>query len=45
VLNDSDGWAIEGRVVTLQGSSCSTLRDGHVHQLQSQVECAPVVLL
>jgi Mg-chelatase subunit ChlD len=45
VLNQTDGWVITGKVVTLRGGSCAALRDGHEHQLESQVECTPVLLL
>jgi hypothetical protein len=44
VLDSADGWVIDGKVVTLQGTSCNTLRDGREHHLESQVECVPVTV-
>jgi hypothetical protein len=44
-LNAADGWSIAGKSVTLQGASCTLLRDGKPHLLNAKVECAPVVLL
>jgi Mg-chelatase subunit ChlD len=40
----SDGWTIQGRTVTLQGTSCAKLRDGRGHMVNAQVECSEVVL-
>jgi hypothetical protein len=44
-LNAADGWVIDGKKVTLQGGSCSTLKDGTPHKLTAQVECSPVVAI
>lgn len=43
-LNAADGWVIDGMNVTLQGGSCSTLKDGRGHTLVAQVECTEVIL-
>jgi hypothetical protein len=42
-LNDPNGWVIDGKHVTLQGTACSGLKDGRVHDLNAQVECTVVV--
>ncbi len=44
-LNSADGWVINGKTITLQGTACSSLRDGKEHQLDSEVECMPVIAL
>ena len=43
-LDAASGWVISGKVVTLQGAACATLRDGVPHDLESQVECEPVIV-
>jgi hypothetical protein len=44
-LGEADGWVINDKNVTLQGASCSTLRDGaRPHTLAVTVECVPQVL-
>ncbi len=44
-INTADGWVINGKVITLQGAACNTLRDGVEHKLESQVECEPVLVM
>jgi uncharacterized protein YegL len=44
-LNSTDGWAIDGMNVTLQGGACAKLKDGKGHTLVAQIECTDVVLL
>lgn len=39
-FNTADGWVISGNVITLQGSSCSTLRDGKKHELEVLLPCS-----
>jgi hypothetical protein len=43
-LNTADGWVISDNSITLQGGSCSTLKDGKGHTLNAQVECTEVIL-
>jgi hypothetical protein len=43
VLDASDGWALEGQTITLQGAACAKLRDGRGHSLSAQLECGEVV--
>jgi hypothetical protein len=45
LLNDPNGWILDGKHVTLQGTACSGLKDGRVHDLNAQVECVDVVLM
>lgn len=44
-LNAADGWVIDGKKVTLQGTACSMLKDGSPHNLKAEVECDPVVVM
>jgi hypothetical protein len=40
-----NGWTLTNDThVTLQGTACSTLKDGRVHNLNAQIECNPVIL-
>jgi hypothetical protein len=41
-LDNPDGWSIDGQNVTIQGASCTKLKDGGTHRLIVTVECAPV---
>jgi von Willebrand factor type A domain len=41
-LDKPDGWTIDGQNVTIQGASCTKLKDGATHQLVVTVECDPV---
>jgi hypothetical protein len=43
--DNPNGWTLtNGTHVTLQGSACSGLKDGKVHNLNAQIECNPVIL-
>jgi hypothetical protein len=44
-LDNPDGWSIDGQNVTIQGASCTTLKDGATHRLVVTVECDPVAPL
>lgn len=44
-FGDPNGWTLSTRHLTLQGTACSSLRDGQPHDLNVQVECDPVVIL
>jgi hypothetical protein len=43
-FGDPDGWTLTSRHLTLQGTACSSLRDGQPHDLNVQVECEPVII-
>jgi hypothetical protein len=42
--NDPNGWTLVGNHVTLQGTACSSLKDGQVHDLKATVQCTVVTL-
>lgn len=41
-LDAPNGWSINGRVITLQGAACSSLKDGNDHSLTVEVLCNQV---
>jgi hypothetical protein len=41
-LDNPNGWSVDGVNVTIQGDSCTTLKDGGTHRLIVTVECDPV---
>ncbi|MDB4976985.1 MAG: putative secreted protein [Myxococcaceae bacterium] len=41
--NDPNGWALEGKTITVQGDSCATLQGGQGHRVEIVLECEPVL--
>lgn len=44
-LDNPNGWSVDGVNVTIQGDSCTKLKDGQTHRLVVTVECDPVAPL
>jgi hypothetical protein len=44
-LGDANGWSINGTVISLEGTSCSSLKDGQQHTVNVQVTCNQVTPL